>query len=78
MFSTLVSHMMSPHRTCCREADVDDVIKALIAKDAVGLDSQPVMLCYDMDALKETLLSMRGAFPKHLLHAIAVKSILLS
>jgi diaminopimelate decarboxylase len=50
------------------------VIKELIAKEVVGLDSQPVALCYDMDALKETLLALKAAYPPHFLHAIAIKS----
>jgi diaminopimelate decarboxylase len=59
---------------CGRPGDVDDVIKELIARGVVGVDAQPVALCYDMDALKETLLAMKTAFPPHFLHAIAIKS----
>ena len=40
----------------------------------MGLEAQPVALCYDMDALKETLLALKQAFPPHFVHAIAIKS----
>jgi len=57
-----------------RSADVDVAINELITKGVVGLDAHPVVLCYDMDALKETLLAMKKAFPPHFMHAVAVKS----
>lgn len=50
------------------------MIRKLITTGEIGLDAQPVALCYDMDALKETLLAMKQAFPPHFLHAIAIKS----
>ena len=61
-------------RLRCRESDVDEVIQEMIAAGLLGLDAHPVSLCYDMDALRETLLAMKCAFPPHFLHAIAIKS----
>ena len=61
-------------RLGCRESDVDEVIQEMIAAGLLGLDAHPVSLCYDMDALRETLLAMKCAFPPHFLHAIAIKS----
>ena len=58
----------------CRVEEVDDVVKEMISHDVIGLDTQPVALCYDMDALKETLLALKEAFPPHFVHAIAIKS----
>ena len=68
------THVVLCARVPSRAEDVDEVIKELVAKDAVGLDSQPVALCYDMDALKETLLALKAAYPPHFMHAIAIKS----
>ncbi|EKX33156.1 hypothetical protein GUITHDRAFT_158931 [Guillardia theta CCMP2712] len=36
--------------------------------------AQPVAICYDMDALKETLCALKVAFPGNFTHCIAIKS----
>ncbi|KAJ1476840.1 hypothetical protein T484DRAFT_1632044 [Baffinella frigidus] len=55
-------------------ADVDQVLRSAHKSGLLGLETQAVALFYDLDALKETLLALRVAFPPHFLHCIAVKA----
>lgn len=57
-----------------RMADVDQVLRSAHKSGLLGLETQAVALFYDLDALKETLLALRVAFPPHFLHCIAVKA----
>jgi len=57
-----------------RMSDVDQVLRNAHESGLLDLDNNPVALFYDLDALKETLLALRVAFPPHFLHCIAVKS----
>lgn len=57
-----------------RNEDVGEVLRSVHHSRLLGLDTEPVALFYDLDALKETLLALRVAFPPHFLHCIAIKS----
>ena len=47
------------------------IIPAVLARLS---DEQPCALVYDMDLLRDTLLSIKAAFPPSTLHAIAMKA----